>query len=38
MNTRSLTGYIEPLLDPELEHIQTFALGLNRLLTGHSGL
>ncbi len=27
MNTRSLTGYIEPLLDPELEHIQNIRIG-----------
>lgn len=27
MNTRSLAGYIEPLLSPELEHIQNIRIG-----------
>ncbi len=31
MNTRSLAGYIEPLLDPELEHVQTIRIGSKAL-------
>ena len=31
MNTRSLAGYIKPLLDPDLDHVQTIRIGTKAL-------